>query len=271
MTGRLPSLVERRKYLRAAVAMATASRRAILRRMARGYGRRLKADATLVTDADLEAERVLRREIGRRFPEHGIFGEEFPAILPNADFQWILDPIDGTLSFTHGIPFFGTIIALHYRDRPIVGVIDHPALGVCYSAGLGLGAWCDGRRLRIRDARAADLPREIVSASDRPRFVLCRSARAFDALVRAHANVRGYTDCLAHTMAAEGKIGAAVDYGVRLWDIAATQLLIEEAGGRYECVYRGRHRGLPLYGIICGKPRVVRWLLRVFGSGGRKR
>ena len=264
MTSRLPSLADRRHYLRAALGMAAASRRVILGRMAAGFSRRLKADASLVTEADLEAEQVLRAQVRRRFPEHGILGEEFPAYRPEADFQWILDPIDGTLSFTHGLPFFGTIIGLHFRGRPIVGVIDHPALGVRYGAGLGLGAWRDGQRLRLRDARAADLSREIVSASDRPRFALCRSAASFDALVRTHANVRGYTDCLAHTLAAEGKIGAAVDFGVRLWDIAATQLLIEEAGGRYACVYHGQHRGLPLYGIICGKPRVVRWLLRVF-------
>jgi fructose-1,6-bisphosphatase/inositol monophosphatase family enzyme len=109
--------------------------------------------------------------------------------------------------------------------------------------------------------------------ADRWRFVLCGRGRAFDDLMRTHPHVRGYTDCLAHTLAAEGKIGAALDYGLRMWDLAATQVLIEEAGGRFVCAYQGRHRGVPLFGIICGKPRVVRWLLASFGGprGNRAR
>ena len=123
--------------------------------MEAGFRKRLKADASYVTNADLAVERTLRALIGRRFPAHGIVGEEFPPVNAGAAFQWILDPIDGTLSFTHGIPYFGTIIALHHDGIPIVGVIDHPALGLCYSAGLGLGAWCNGRRLHVRDVPRA--------------------------------------------------------------------------------------------------------------------
>jgi histidinol phosphatase-like enzyme (inositol monophosphatase family) len=233
--------------------------------MARGFRKRLKADRSYVTDADLAAEQTLRAGIRRRFPGHGIVGEEFPAVNPEADFQWILDPIDGTLSFTHGIPFWGTIIGLHFRGRPLVGVIDHPALGVCYSAARGLGAWRNRERIRIRDATAAGFSKEVISAADRDRFVLCGRGQAFDRLMREHPQVRGYTDCIGHTLAAEGKIGAAVDYGLRIWDIAATQVLIEEAGGRYVCTNFGEHGGLPIYGIVCGKPRVVDWLLRIFG------
>jgi histidinol-phosphatase len=232
--------------------------------MEAGFRKRLKADASYVTDADLAVERTLRALIGRRFPHHGIVGEEFPPVNAGAAFQWILDPIDGTLSFTHGIPYFGTIIALHHDGIPIVGVIDHPALGLCYSAGLGLGAWCNGRRLHVRDVPRAARSKEVISASDRARFVTCRRARAFDRLMRIHPQVRGYADCIGHTLAAEGKIGATVDYGLRLWDIAATQVLIEEAGGRYACTHRSRDAGGDLYGIIFGKPSLVRWLERIF-------
>ncbi|MGH7534857.1 MAG: inositol monophosphatase family protein, partial [Gemmatimonadales bacterium] len=240
-------------------------RRAIARAMRAGFRKRLKPDSSYVTDADLAAERALRQAIRRSFPHHGIVGEEFPPVNPASEFQWILDPIDGTLSFTHGIPFFGTIIGLHHQGRPIVGVIDYPALGQRYSAGLGLGSWQDGRRLRIRDARPGDLPREVISASDRARFVLCRRGRAFDRLMRIHPQVRGYADCLGHTLAAEGKIGAAVDYGLKLWDLAATRLLVEEAGGSYVCLHASRRDGEMIYGIICGKPAVVDWLMGIFG------
>jgi fructose-1,6-bisphosphatase/inositol monophosphatase family enzyme len=94
--------------------------------------------------------------------------------------------------------------------------------------------------------------------------VECGRARAFDRLMRLHPRVRGYTDCLGHTLAAEGAVGAMVDYGLKRWDLAATQVLIEEAGGRYECLYRSRRNGQELFGIVCGKPRVVAWVRRLF-------
>lgn len=261
-----PTLAERRRYYRAALRLVRLSRAVIRRRVARGFRARLKPDASFVTDVDLDVERALRGAIGRAFPSHGIIGEEFPATNPDADYQWILDPIDGTTSLKHGIPFYGTIIALHHRGRPLVGVIDLPALDRCYSAGRGLGAWCDGRRLRVRDVTRAAVSREVISAGDRARFVQCGAGQRFDRLMREHDYVRGYIDCIAHVFAAEGWIGAAVDYGVKLWDIAATKLLIEEAGGRYVRTYQSRGAEPPprLYGIICGKPTVVRRLQRLF-------
>ena len=258
------SLAERRRLLRAARAFARRSRAVVQRHLRAGFAKRLKADASYVTDADLAAERTLRALIGQRFPRHGIVGEEFPPINAGASYQWILDPIDGTLSFTHRLPFFGTIIGMHHEGVPIVGVIDHPALDLCYSAAVGLGAWCNGRRLHVTDIPASARPREVISASDRPRFVRCRRGQAFDRLMRIHPQVRGYADCIAHTLAAEGKIGAVVDFGLRLWDIGATQVLIEEAGGRFACVHRSHDRDGELYGIIAGKPSVVRWLERLF-------
>jgi histidinol-phosphatase len=258
------SLAQRRRLLQAGVTLARRSRAVIRHHQETGFATRLKSDASYVTDADLAAERALRGWIGARFPDHGIVGEEFPLVNPGASFQWILDPIDGTLSFTHGIPFFGTIIGLHHKGVPLVGVIDQPALGLCYSAARGLGAWCNGRRLQVRDVPASARAREIISASDRPRFVNSRRGQAFDRLMRIHPQVRGYADCIGHTLAAEGKIGATVDFGLRLWDIAATQVLIEEAGGRFACVSRSRDAGGDLYGIIAGKPSLVRWLERIF-------
>ena len=261
---RLPSVAERRRFYRAALRLAQLARRVSRRRIARGFRTRLKADASFVTDVDVAVERALRTAIGRAFPRHGIIGEELPATWPDADFQWILDPIDGTTSLKNGVPFYGTIIALHHRGRPLIGVIDLPGLDRCYSAGLGLGAWRDGRRLRLRDASRRDLSREVVSAGDRPHFVQCGAGGGFDRLLREHAQVRGYIDCIAHAFAAEGLIGAVVDYGLKLWDLAATQLLIEEAGGRYVIAYRSRGPEPMTYGIICGKPTVVRWLERLF-------
>jgi histidinol-phosphatase len=267
---RLPSLARRRGYYRAALRFARLARRVGRRQLAAGYRVRFKADASAVTDVDLAIEREVRRAIARAFPDHGILGEELARTNPGADCQWILDPIDGTTSLTHGIPFYGTIIGLHYRGRPLVGIIDLPALGWCYSAGLGLGAWRNGQRLRAGDAERKSLAREVVSVGDRRRFVRCGAGPAFDRLLRQHDEVRGYVDCIAHAFAAEGVIGAVVDYGLKLWDIAATRLLVEEAGGLYRCTYETSGREPATFGIVCGKPTVVRWLVRgYFGSRAR--
>ena len=255
---------EVRRYYGAALSFARLARGLIRRRVARAIHPRLKPDRSFVTDVDLAVERALRAAIRRRFPTHGIVGEEFPPHRPDAALRWILDPIDGTTSLRHGIPFYGSIIALHHHDRPIAAVIDVPGIGRRYSAGLGLGSWCNGRRLQIRDVTRRDLPLEVISIGDRPRFVKLGLGRAFDRLQRADVQLRSYVDCIAHVFAAEGLIAAVVDYGVKLWDIAATQLLVEEAGGRYVCPYRSRGREPRQYGIIAGKPTVVRWLEQLF-------
>jgi histidinol phosphatase-like enzyme (inositol monophosphatase family) len=250
--------------------LADEARRIVRTRLPRGPSVRRKADRSPVTDIDLAVERRLRALIQRRFPEHGIVGEEFPPYQGDAPFQWIIDPIDGTLSLTHGLPFFGTIIGLQHRGHPVSGVIDLPMLGDRYHAARGLGAWRNGHRLRLRDVAKARLADEIISAADRTRFAAFGSAGAFDRLLRQHRHVRGYYDCIAHAYAAEGVIGAVVDYGVKAWDIAATPLLVEEAGGRFVIVGERREGGATEYAIIAGKPTVVRWLERQFGVRGEK-
>lgn len=253
-----------RKYLSAGLSLIRASRRVILRKIASGYSIDTKADKSYVTGADLAAEKTLRSGIAKRFPEHGILGEEFPAKNPGADFQWIIDPIDGTLSFTRGIPLYGTILALHHEGRPVVGIIDHPSLDLVFSAGAGLGAFRNGRRLRMA-REAPGIADEIVATGDRAHFIKSGKEKAFDALVRRHPQVRSYSDCFGHTLAAAGAVGAMVDFGVRLWDISATELLITEAGGKYVVAQRLEKSGTgTLYGVICGKPRVVDWLLPIF-------
>jgi histidinol phosphatase-like enzyme (inositol monophosphatase family) len=244
--------------------LADQARRIVLARLRRGPRVRRKADDSPVTDIDLAVERRLRAMIRRRFPDHGILGEEFPEHLPEAPYQWMLDPIDGTLSLTHGLPFFGTIIGLHHRGRPVAGVIDFPMLGDRYHAARGLGAWRNHRRLRLRDVSASQVGDEIISAADRSRFAAFRSAGAFDRLLQRHRHVRGYYDCIAHAYAAEGLIGAVVDYGVKRWDISVTPLLIEEAGGRFLIMRQRGHGPDAEFAIIAGKPTVVRWLKGIF-------
>ncbi len=254
------------RFHRFALSLADEARRMVRARVGRDLGVRKKADRSPVTELDLAIERRLRQRIMRRYPAHGIIGEEFPPWQVEAPFQWLLDPIDGTLTLTHGLPFYGTIIGLHHLGRPLVGVIDFPALGDRYHAARGHGAWRNRRRLRLRDVPRRAIADEIISATDRVRFAEFGAAGAFDRLLRQHRHVRGYYDCNAHAYAAEGSIGAVVDFGVGPWDIAATQLLVEEAGGRYVVVRRRGTGAAARLAIIAGKPTVVRWLERMFGG-----
>ncbi len=266
-----PTLVQRRHFLRTVDRLAAVARGTIRRHLAKGVTKRIKADRTYVTDADLATEQALRRAISRAFPSHGILGEEFPSHNPEAPYQWILDPIDGTLSFTHGIPFYGSLIALYHKGRPVATAIDQPGLDLRYTAGLGLGAFRNGRRFRLRDLPATgDLSREVIATAERYRFARCGQAGRFDRLQRTHPLVRSYADCLGHTLAAEGLVGAMVDYGIRFWDVAATRLLVTKAGGRWVETYRRpSDPASGVYGVIFGKPRVVAWLLPFFRVGGK--
>ncbi|MGQ3030727.1 MAG: inositol monophosphatase family protein, partial [Ferrovibrionaceae bacterium] len=113
-----------------------------------------KADASPVTIADREAELAMRRLIEARFPDHGIFGEEHGIVRGDADFVWILDPVDGTKSFVAGLPLFVTLIALTWRGKPILGVIDQPITGERWIGAIGHGTTLNGKPVTVRRGRA---------------------------------------------------------------------------------------------------------------------
>ena len=258
-------------YRDAALAACAKARTHSLARPGWELAARAKQDKSPVTEADLAVEQCLRDELAARFPDHGLVGEEFPRANPDSRFQWIMDPIDGTISFSRGIPLWGTILGLYVDGQPVVGVIDHAALDVVYHAAKGLGAWAGQRRLTIHDLPAdVAIEDELMAVGDRPQFARIGRLPVFDALHRAHPRVRTYSDCHGHTLAAQGSVGALADFGLRNWDLAATQLLVEEAGGAYQVV--GTHpdpvnAGGTCYDVVIGKPRCVAWMADVIARG----
>lgn len=252
---------------RSAVAAASAL---VRQRMTAGFSTWKKADQSFVTEVDLAVERQLRDDLASRFPGHDILGEELDRLEQGSEFQWIIDPIDGTLSFARGIPLFGIILGLYYRGQPLLGLIDHPALGLTYSGGRGLGAWRNDRRLQLQDL-AADTPvaDEPIAAGDRAQFSRSGLDPIFDRLVTGHPRVRTYADCFGHTLAIQGSVGAMVDFGLRIWDISATQVMVEEAGGVFYAIERqDGSDGARYYHMVCGKPRVVEWVLEQIAATG---
>lgn len=252
-----------------ALEFSASARKLIFSRLAGGFDVRRKPDRSYVTSADLEVEQHLRGLIQGHFPEHGVIGEEFPPANPTADFQWIMDPIDGTEDFVQRMPAFGSILALHYRGQPVVGVIDHPVLDINVSAAFGLGARHNGRSIRLADIDASAIDgSERVMLPARANFTKHRDDGAlFDRLARAHPNHRIYRSCFTHSCAVLGMVEAAVDYGNAVWDLAASRVLIEEAGGKFILVQERQTPGFGwVYGAVMGKPTMVDRLAAHFNS-----
>jgi fructose-1,6-bisphosphatase/inositol monophosphatase family enzyme len=187
-----------------------------------------------------------------------------PATLPGSAFQSILDPIDGTEEFIHGIPTFGAMRALHHHGVPVVGVIDHPALDVRVDAAVGRGAYRNGRRIHLADA-PDDIRHEAVRLVMTARLNFTREVdegHLFEALTRAYANHRIYRAAYAQTVVVSGAADAMVDMHNHIWDLAAAEILIEEAGGRYAIVrdFPGAD-GSRLISAVFGRPGIVERLL----------
>ena len=137
-----------------------------------------KADDSPVTIADRETETALRQMVKLAYPDHGLIGEEFPAERADAEFVWVFDPIDGTKSFITGRPLFGTLIALLHRGKPILGVIDHPAIGERWIGASGCPTTFQGKPVKVRPC--ADLGKAVLAASSPHMFGTRESDAAFN-------------------------------------------------------------------------------------------
>ena len=190
-----------------------------------------KADASPVTVADREAEAYVRQAIESRFPNDGIVGEEFGEARPQARRRWIIDPIDGTYSFVHGVPLYGVLIGLEREDGPVVGVIHLPALGETVAAARGEGCHWRGQRARV--SNAYELGATLCLTTElRPEEDPAQSA-ALGRLVTAVGAARTWGDCYAYALVATGRADIVVDPRMQVWDCAALLPVIEEAGGRF--------------------------------------
>lgn len=241
-----------RELLRFAQSLAADARALVLDYLARGFEVTRKPDGSLVTEADRAVEMHLRARITAEYPAHGIIGEELAATLPGATYQWILDPIDGTENFVRGIPTFGCLLALRRDGRALLGVIDHPRLGLCYSGATGEGVYLNGTRLapRVRDGG-------IVCCTAPANFARTGDDALFARLAGRYPNLRVYRDCLAHSLVVAGSADAMIEAGVKLWDIAAAEALVAETGGAYRVLRRRRRDGEEYYDVVFGRASIV--------------
>ena len=187
-----------------------------------------KSDATPVTLADRGAEQLMRRLIHAKFPTHGVIGEEFGSEHPDAEFTWVLDPIDGTKSFAAACPLFGTLIALLHQGQPVLGAIHQPILGQLM-VGDGTATTLNGRAVRVRPmARIEDATILTTNVHSPERH---QNGPAFEALARRAKLFRTWGDCYGYLLVAAGWADVMCDPIMNPWDIAALIPVIRGAGG----------------------------------------
>jgi histidinol-phosphatase len=207
-----------------------------------GYFRRedlavdLKADDTPVTAADRLAETTLRDLVVASFPDDAILGEEFPDREGTSGYRWILDPIDGTKSFIHGVPLYGTLIGLERAAENVLGVIRIPALGECVYAARGRGAWHaigDDPPTPARVSKCESLAEALFVTSEVASFESSGRRAAFDHMQAATRLTRTWGDCYGYLLVATGRAEVMVDPIVAVWDLAPLPPIVEEAGGTF--------------------------------------
>lgn len=191
-----------------------------------------KPDLTPVSEADLAVEAALRRRLGEARPGHAVLGEE-EGDDPGAgtEWQWILDPIDGTKNYVRGVPVWATLIALKHHGRTVVGVVSAPALGRRWWAASGEGAFADGSPIRV--SAVGTLGDAMLSYASLSGWEERGLGEAFIGLARRCWRTRALGDFWSHVLVAEGSVDLAVEPEVSLWDLAPLKLIVEEAGGRF--------------------------------------
>ncbi|HEU5193180.1 MAG TPA: inositol monophosphatase family protein [Methylomirabilota bacterium] len=215
--------------LDAMVAAARAGGAIALQHFRRGVGVTLKADRSPVTIADSESEHVILGMLARACPDHGVIAEE-SGERGSTTRRFIVDPIDGTRNFARGIPYWAVLIALEEDGVLTAGVIHQPVSGEVYTARRGRGAWLDGAPIRVSQvATLAD-----ATVAHGTLRILRRRGRwdGFERLVEATRSQRGFGDFLCYAWLAAGRVDIGFGLNLKIWDVAAPKIIVEEAGGR---------------------------------------
>ena len=188
-----------------------------------------KADDTPVTVADRRAEERLRSLIEESFPSHGILGEEFGKREGASSHLWIIDPIDGTMSFVAGVPLYGVLVGLEIDGEMVLGVIGCPALGEIVYAAKGVGCYWNGRRAMVSGVE--DLSHALLVSTDTTRLDKEGHGEVYEGLKNATRMQRTWGDCYGYLLVATGRAEIMIDPLMSPWDAAALKPIIEEAGG----------------------------------------
>jgi histidinol-phosphatase len=190
-----------------------------------------KSDNTPVTQADKQAEQILREMITNYWPDHGIIGEEYGHVNSDAQYCWIVDPIDGTKSFVSGVPLYSTLLALTDGDEALLGVVYFPALDDMIYALRGEGCYWNGRRARVSDQK--NMTDAVLLTSELKYFQPSGRFEAWQRLIDKTYIQRTWGDAYGYFLVATGRADIMVDPAMHLWDCGPLQVIMEEAGGTF--------------------------------------
>lgn len=217
-------------YLETALAAARAAETVVRKYWQQNVDITIKADASPVTVADVETEEAIKSVILKQFPDHGFYGEETGKTRPDAEFTWLVDPIDGTKSFVREYPFFSTQIALMQGDELILGVSSAPVFGEYAYAEQGGGAFWMDKEAKV--SRIDTIAAATLSVGNLKTLAANPTGWAgMASLVREVNRTRGYGDFYHYHLLARGAIDLVVESDVNVLDIAALSVIVREAGG----------------------------------------
>jgi histidinol-phosphatase len=238
-------------FLDVAVAAAQAAAEDIMCYYRGDYEVEIKADQTPVTVADLRAEQIIRRILLETFPDHGFFGEESGKEQAEAEYVWLVDPIDGTKSFVGGFGMFSTQIALMRGGELVLGVSSAPATGELAWALKGAGAQLDGAPLGVSDVSA--LSDASVSTGNLQTLAASENWSPLGEILALANRTRGYGDYYHYHRLAAGQIDAVIESDVNILDIAALYVIVTESGGIFTDL-QGRKVGLDTTSVLAATP-----------------
>jgi len=229
-----------------------------------------KEDGSLVTPVDRDGERRIRELVAGRFADDAILGEEHGATAGTSGWTWVIDPIDGTRSFVHGMPSFCTLIGIEHHGVPIAGLATWPALGEAVSAILGRGASWRTHRGGVRPCRVSDVVvpgRATIELGAPSSFAGVGRGDAHPVFAAAVRRIRGWDDGLAFGLVATGRIDGAVQCGLSRWDLSAFVPVMAEAGGIITA-WDGGDPLAPPGCVLAGPPELVHALAAFAGGAG---
>jgi histidinol-phosphatase len=214
-----------------AVDVAREAGKITLRHYQGSFAAEHKADNSFVTIADREAEAYLRARIAEACPDDSILGEEEGEQPGSSNRRWILDPIDGTYSFVHGVPLYAVLIGMELESEPVLGVVNLPALGELIYAARGLGCFWNGEPAHV--SSTASLDQALLLSTD---FGVCEQhgfGPAAESLQQQVHSRRTWGDAYGHVLVATGRADIMLDSVMNVWDCAALLPILEEAGGTF--------------------------------------
>ena len=191
----------------------------------------IKEDQTPVTQVDIECEKAIKKILLTTFPEHGFYGEETAFTNKEADYLWLVDPIDGTKSFVRGYPFFSTQIALMHKGQIILGVSNGCMFDELIYAERNNGSWFNHEKISVSDINNIDS--SSISTGNLKSLASSKGWAKLGDIVKRSDRIRGYGDFYHYHLLAMGKIEAVIESDVNILDIAALSVIIEEAGGLF--------------------------------------